>query len=82
MSEQQTIPGGIESFEAALDELTEIVARLESGGLTLNETLALYERGQALAAACGKMLDQADLRLEQLRESGGSFETTPLDDGT
>jgi exodeoxyribonuclease VII small subunit len=54
------------TFEAAFKELEECVAKLESGELPLEESLALYERGQALAAYCGKMLDQAELKIEEL----------------
>jgi len=59
------------SFEESLAELEDIVARLETGDLTLEESLALFERGQRLAALCGAALDQAELRLEEL--SAGSF---------
>lgn len=59
------------SFEQAAADLEAIVARLEEGGLTLKETLDLYEQGQALAAQCEAALDAAELRLEQL----GSDET-------
>ncbi len=54
------------SFEDALSELEEIVARLESGELTLEESLSLFERGQRLAALCHATLDKAELRLEEL----------------
>lgn len=54
------------TFEAAFKELEACVAKLESGELPLEESLALYERGQALAAYCGKMLDQAELKIEEL----------------
>lgn len=58
------------SFEEALTELDEIVAKLEAGDLTLEESLALFERGQKLATRCNKQLDQASLRVEQLSEDG------------
>jgi exodeoxyribonuclease VII small subunit len=68
------------TFEQALQELEDVIARLEAGGGTLDETMALFERGQALVATCGAALDQAELRLEQLKPDGrGGFETTPLD---
>ncbi len=69
------------TFEDALAELEEVVARLESGDLPLEETLTLYERGQMLAARCEDALDAAELRLEKLRPTpGGSYETVPFDD--
>jgi exodeoxyribonuclease VII small subunit len=58
------------TFEDALRELEETVARLEAGDLTLEASLALYERGQKLAAHCAALLDQATLRVEQLSAEG------------
>ena len=52
------------SYEAARDELTEVVRRLEAGGVTLEESLALWERGEALAQICQEWLDGARARLE------------------
>jgi exodeoxyribonuclease VII small subunit len=68
------------TFEDALAELEEVVARLEGGDLPLEETLALYERGQMLAARCEDALDAAELRLEKLRPApGGGYESVPFD---
>lgn len=50
-------------YEQARDELTEIVRRLEAGGATLEESLALWERGEALARICQELLDGAKARL-------------------
>jgi len=58
------------SFEQALTELEETVRKLEAGGLTLEESLTLYERGQALAAHCSAQLDQAELVVRQLTPKG------------
>ena len=58
------------TFEQAFAELEETVRKLEAGGLTLEESLALYERGQALAAYCSAQLDQAELRVRQLTPEG------------
>jgi exodeoxyribonuclease VII small subunit len=69
------------TFEDALDELESIVSRLESGDLTLEETLQLFERGQALAARCEETLRQAQLRLEALQpSSSGGYDRLPMDD--
>jgi len=54
-------------FEAARDELSTVVARLEAGGLTLEESLALWERGEELASICQAWLDAARIRLEAAR---------------
>ncbi len=58
------------TFEQAYAELEESVARLESGDLTLDESVALYARGQALAQHCGVLLDAADLRVRQIGDDG------------
>jgi exodeoxyribonuclease VII small subunit len=54
------------AFEAAFSELEETVQKLEAGELTLEESVALFERGQALATHCQKQLDAAELKVEQL----------------
>lgn len=64
------------SFESALQELEEVVARLEAGDLTLEESLALFERGQKLTDHCNQLLDQASLRVEQLTEDGEIVDLT------
>lgn len=52
------------SYEAARDELAKVVATLESGGLGLEESLKLWERGEKLAAICQEWLDGARAKLE------------------
>jgi exodeoxyribonuclease VII small subunit len=52
------------SYEAARDELAEVVRKLEAGGVTLEESLALWERGEALATTCQGWLDGAKARLD------------------
>jgi exodeoxyribonuclease VII small subunit len=52
------------SYEAARDELQKVVATLESGGLGLEESLKLWERGEELAAICQEWLDGAKAKLE------------------
>jgi exodeoxyribonuclease VII small subunit len=54
------------SYEAARDELVETVQRLETGGTTLEESLALWERGEALAQRCQEWLDGARTRLDDV----------------
>lgn len=66
------------TFEAALQELEELVAQLEAGELTLEKSLALFERGQQLTDHCSKLLSEASLRVEQLTVDGEIIElTTP-----
>ncbi|MEK6587994.1 MAG: exodeoxyribonuclease VII small subunit [Chloroflexota bacterium] len=64
-------------FEEAFEELAALVGQLESGELPLEQSLALFERGQALAARCSQLLEQAELKLRQLvpDQSGGYSET-------
>ena len=52
------------SYEAAREELVEVVRRLEQGGTTLEESLALWERGEHLAKVCQEWLDGARKRLD------------------
>ena len=68
MSEQSRPAGGNEyadlGYEQARDQLVEVVRRLEAGGGTLEESLALWERGEALAARCEQWLAGARARVE------------------
>ena len=57
--------GGL-SFEGALGELEEIVKNLERGDVDLEDSIALYERGQALKSHCEAKLKNAETRLEKL----------------
>ncbi|AOS61668.1 exodeoxyribonuclease VII small subunit [Actinoalloteichus hymeniacidonis] len=52
-------------YEQARDELAEVVRRLEAGGLSLEDSLALWERGEALATVCERRLAGARQRVEQ-----------------
>jgi exodeoxyribonuclease VII small subunit len=63
------------SFEQAYGELEEIVAKLESGELTLEDSVTLFERGRNLSDHCQTILDQAELRVNQLTDEG---EVKPL----
>jgi exodeoxyribonuclease VII small subunit len=54
------------TYEEAYAELEAIVASLESGEQTLDQSLALFERGQVLAKHCAALLDRADLKIRKL----------------
>lgn len=54
------------SFEEAWAELEAVLERLESGDLSLDDSVALFERGRSLAAHCQGLLDKAELRVRQL----------------
>ena len=69
------------SYEQARDKLAAVVKRLEAGGLTLEQSLELWERGERLAAVCGEWLDGARARLAAAmatRDDSGQAE--PEDD--
>lgn len=55
------------SYEQARDELADVVRRLEAGGTSLEDSLALWERGEALAARCQSWLEGARHRLDAAR---------------
>lgn len=69
------------SFEAALNELEKIVQQLESGRAPLQESIAIYERGEALKRHCETLLKQAEARIEKitLARDGTPTGTEPLD---
>ena len=62
-SKKQTL-----NFEQSLSRLEEIVRHLEKGDLPLNDSLALYEEGTGLIAACSKMLDEAEQKVVKLKK--------------
>jgi exodeoxyribonuclease VII small subunit len=59
------------SYEQARDELADVVRRLEAGGVTLEESLALWERGEELARVCQQWLDGARAKLDAALAAGG-----------
>ena len=68
------------SFEAALAELEGIVARLEGGKAPLAESIAIYERGEALKSHCEGLLKAAEARIEKITlKNGKPVGTEPLD---
>jgi exodeoxyribonuclease VII small subunit len=70
-------------FEAALAELESIVEKLEKGAVALEESIKIYERGEALKAHCDKLLRNAEMRIEKitLGADGKPKGTEPLDPG-
>lgn len=69
------------SFEKAVAELESIVARLERGDVALDESIAIYERGEALKKHCEKLLTVAENRIEKIRldRAGKPQSVEPLD---
>ena len=71
------------SFEQAIEELESIVSKLEGGKVPLEESVAIYERGEVLKRRCEELLRQAEARVEKitLDAAGKPKGTTPLDVG-
>ncbi len=74
--------GEIKDFEKSLDELEKLVSRLEQGDLTLEDTLAEFERGMLLHGRCQKALDEAQLRVDMLLKSSDFKKSVPFDPET
>lgn len=74
------------SFEEAFNELEEVVQQLEAGDLTLDQAMALFERGMTLTAHCNAQLDAAELRVQQLVSAtaeyppGEGYEVAPFEE--
>ena len=68
-------------FERAMKALEEIVARLEKGDIGLEDSIAAYERGEALKKRCEELLKQAETRIEKIRlgADGKPAGVAPLD---
>ena len=68
-------------FEAALLELEQIVDRLEKGAVSLDDSIRLYERGEALKSHCDALLKNAEMRIEKitLTAAGKPKDVVPLD---
>ena len=67
-------------FEASLAELEELVGRMEEGALSLEDSLAAFERGTKLARACQEALRRAEVRIKALTEEGREVDL-PAPDG-
>lgn len=79
MADQADVKGL--SFEQALKELEGIVGRLEQGSVPLEESIAIYERGDALRKHCDELLKVAEAKVEKIRVSaeGKADGVEPLD---
>lgn len=70
-----------EPFEELYRRLEETVEKLEKGGLSLEDSIALYEQGMELAKRCQAILDAAELRITKLRESFGQPASATEEEG-
>ncbi len=69
---------GKDKFEDNLNRLEEIVRKMESGELSLEESLKAFEEGIKLSRLCGKKLDEAERRIETLLQQDGKFAIHPF----
>jgi exodeoxyribonuclease VII small subunit len=77
---EDAAPVGTMSFEAALAELEQVVARLESGDVALEESIALYARGAELRAHCEEKLKAAEARVAEIAQGpDGSVRARPVE---
>ena len=67
-------------FEASLAELEALVAKMENGSLSLEESLAAFERGMRLTKACQMALRTAELRIKALTQDGDEVHLSPTGD--
>ena len=68
------------NFEKALEQLEGIVEDLESGDLSLENSLKSFEKGIKLARQCQEQLSKAELQVQKLIEENGELKTAPLQD--
>jgi exodeoxyribonuclease VII small subunit len=67
-----------EKFEEAMDKLEEIVRKMESGDLTLEESLKAFEEGIRLSRLCSQKIDEAERRVEVLLKTQDGFDVRPF----
>ena len=78
MADNPTDAKPVETFESSLDELEKVVKQLEAGDLSLDLSLALFERGMSLSDTCRKQLEQAETRVEMLIRKEGKLTAEPF----
>ena len=76
---QDTSP--VADFEQSMQSLEDLVARMETGEMTLEESLAAYERGVGLYRHCQSALEQAELRVRLLSDPGNPDDARPFNAG-
>lgn len=68
------------SFEQSLETLEQLVTRMDSGELSLEESLAVFEKGIKLIRQCQGQLQNAEQKVQQLMESNGELQTEPFNE--
>lgn len=79
MSQPAPPPSAVADFERSLDELEQLVQKMERGEMSLDESLQAYERGIALFRSCQGALEQAELRVRQLGDPLDPDRSEPFD---
>jgi exodeoxyribonuclease VII small subunit len=67
------------SFEQAMEQLEEIVNKLESGDVPLEQAIEMFQEGMRLSHLCGQKLDQVERKIEMLIEVEGGFDKKPFE---
>jgi exodeoxyribonuclease VII small subunit len=80
MQPPESNPSAVAEFERSLDELEQLVQRMEKGDLSLDDSLQAYERGIALYRNCQTALEQAELRVRLLSDPLEPEKSEPFDD--
>ena len=78
MADQPQDAKPVTSFKTCLDELEKVVKELESGELSLERSLELFERGMGLSDTCRKQLEEAETRVEMLIRKEGRMTAEPF----
>lgn len=74
-------PSPVAAFEASMNALEDLVANMEGGEMSLEDSLAAYERGVGLYRSCQQALEQAELRVRLLSDPARPDEAKPFDTG-
>ena len=80
MQTPESNPSAVAEFERSLDELEQLVQRMEKGDLSLDDSLQAYERGIALYRNCQTALEQAELRVRLLSDPLEPEKSEPFDE--
>jgi exodeoxyribonuclease VII small subunit len=69
------------SFEEAMDQLEQLVAKLENGDVPLEQAIDLFQEGMKLSHLCSQKLEQVERKIEMLVEENGAFSKKPFSNG-
>ena len=78
MAENGAADKPIQSFESCLEDLEKVVKELESGDLSLERSLELFEKGVTLSESCRKQLEDAETRIETMFRKDGKLQPEPF----